>query len=560
MLDENLPTFRFKPSSDDPLSTILYFTQNGSEPSPEYLLRRPDPALPASHNKYGVALCDPFNQNVIYGEITVEPEWTLPTLSAAEIRAQAQSGAPPAPATAIIPDNFSIQLYNPDQTITVKMVVGAWNKSDSWEFEIPVQTFKTPTTSELDREQQNSSPAAADLIPRIMFRWKKEGKLSKDMTCYMTGRNTAGKKSKEPDITVAMYKGSRESAMTLYQPNLHRVEVEDRKGLELVLLLGAEVIKDLYINPKPGMFNVSATSPGPIPNTRKNSRPNVVAAAAVTPTPPAAPPAAMSGALNNLPPTKSTTPTSSKPQSNNPPPTTTANTIPPPPPSGPPKHGVTFTTTPTASIEAETRRLQELVEREQREREKAERAEQKRIKKMLEEEEKAQRKREAEIAKETERLRKKYGVEGQDLPSDRPSLPPRPSSSVHNSPSVAQQPFFPGPPTPPQQQQQQQHTPSWLGAPAPALPPRPLSAGPPAGGSGGGPQQQQGPFHCNKLNLIWKGAAGQLEQVKSQVESRMSPELQAKLSQTLPHRPGGGRKEGEDGGRRRVQRKRSSGF
>ncbi|KAK4204472.1 hypothetical protein QBC40DRAFT_345488 [Triangularia verruculosa] len=551
MLDENLPTFRFKPSSDDPLSTILYFTQNGSEPSPEYLLRKPDPALPASRNKYGVGLCDPYNQNVVYGEVTIEPEWTLPTLSAAEIRAQVQSGAPPAPTTAIIPDNFSIQLYDPDQTIAVKMVEGSWNKSDSWEFEIPVQTFKTPTTSELDREQQNSSPAAADLIPRIMFRWKKEGKLSKDMTCYMSGKTTAGKKSKEPDITVAMYKGSRESAMTLYQPNLHRVEVEDRKGLELVLLLGAEVIKDLYLSPKPGLFNVSATSPGPIPNPqkRKNSRPNVAAAA--VPAPAVTPPAAMSGALNNAPPSKSNTmPTSSKPQQQPAPVPTTANNIPPPPPGGP-KQAVTFTSTPTASIEAETRRLQELVEREQREREKAERAEQKRIKKMLEEEEKAQRKREAEIAKETERLRKKYGVEGQDLPSDRPALPPRPPS-VQTSPSVAQQPFFAPPPA--QQQQQQPH---WLGAPAPALPPRPVSAGP---GSGPNGAQQQGPFHCNRLNVLWKGAGQQLEQVRSQVESRMSPELQAKLSQTLPHRPGGGKKEGEDSGRRRVQRKRSSGF
>ncbi|KAK0674273.1 hypothetical protein QBC41DRAFT_213526 [Cercophora samala] len=559
MLDENLPTFRFRPSSDDPLSTILYFTQNGSEPTPEYLLRKPDPALPASRNKYGVGLCDPYNHNVVYGEVNVEPEWTLPTLSAAEIRAQVQSGAPPAPATAIIPDSFSIQLYDPDQTIAVKLMAGSWNKSDTWEFEIPVQTFKTPTTSELDREQQNASPAAADLIPRIMFRWKKEGKLSKDMTCYMSGKNTAGKKSKEPDITVAMYKGSRESAMTLYQPNLHRVEVEDRKGLELVLLLGAEVIRDLYLNPKPGLFNVSATTPGPIPNPqkRKNSRPNV-AAAAVIPTPAATPPAAMSGALNNTPPAKSNTmPTSSKPQQQQPVPApmTTASNIPPPPPGGPNKQAVTFTSTPTASIEAETRRLQELVEREQREREKAERAEQKRIKKMLEEEEKAQRKREAEIAKETERLRKKYGVEGQDLPSDRPSLPPRPSSSVHGSPSIQQQQqFFPPPPPPQQQQQhQQQQQPQWLGAPAPALPPRPVSAGP-----GSGPNQQQGPFHCNKLNVLWKGAGQQLENVRSQVESRMSPELQAKLSQTLPHRPG--KKEEGDGGRRRVQRKRSSGF
>ncbi|KXX75994.1 hypothetical protein MMYC01_207478 [Madurella mycetomatis] len=388
MLDENLPTFRLRPSSDSPLSSILYFTQHGSDPSAEYLIRRPDPALPESRNKYALALCDPFNPDVVYGEVMVEPEWTQPTLSAAEIRAQAQSGAGPAPAAAIVPDSFTIQLYNPDQTVAVKMVPGTWNKSDSWEFDLPVQTFRTPTSSQLDREQQNASPAAADLIPRIMFRWKKEGRLSKEMTCYMSGTRLGARKNKEPDITIAMFKAARESVMTIYQPNLRRVELEDRKGLELILLLGSEVIRDLYLSPKVDVFNVQGGGPVLNGNKRKNSRPtgsttDLAGIGAAT----------MSGAVAAaVPPAAATSTPAVRP----PPPTTAAaNNAAPGPASRP-------------EIDAETRRLQALVEREERERRKAELAEQKRIQKMIQEEEKERRRREAEIAKETERLRKNF--------------------------------------------------------------------------------------------------------------------------------------------------------
>jgi len=532
MLDENLPTFRLKPSTENPLSSILFFTQNGSEPLAEYLLRKPDPALPASRNKYALALCDPYNQDVIYGEVMVEPEWSQPTLSAAEIRAQSQSNAPAVPATALVPDSFTIQLYNPDQSIVVKMIPGSFTKTDSWEFEMPVQTFRTPTISELDREHQNSSPVAADLVPRIMFRWRKDGKLSKDMTCFMTGKNVSGRKSKEPDITIAMFKAGKDSATTIYQPNLPRVEVEDRKGLELILLLGAEVIKDLYLMAKPGLFNVHGNGPISNGNVRKNSRPtNAIG------TPPGP---VMSGALNNTPPATSVQP---------PPPTVAVNSI--AAASGVKPSAVTFASTPAADIDAETRRLQEMVEREKREREKAERAEQKRIKKILEEEEKERRRREAEIAKETERLRKQYGVEGQDLPSHRPSLPPRPQ--VQTPQVQAPPPQFAPPPTQPTQQQHSHHglTP-WFGSSAPVLPPRPVSAGPT---SGPNLQQQQGPFHCNHLNTLWKGGAGQLQQIRTQVENRLST-TQLAHQQAQQGKPSSGKKSEEE--KAKIKKKRSS--
>ncbi|KAK1835055.1 hypothetical protein QBC39DRAFT_275350 [Podospora conica] len=527
MLDENLPTFRFKPSPDNPLSQVLYFTHKGTDPAAEYIFRRADPALPASRNTYAVALCGTLNTDVIYGEVLVEPEWSQPTLSAAELRAQAQSAAPPPAATAEVPESFTIQLYNPDQTITVKMVSGSWGKKDTWEFDVPVQSFRQPSASELDR--QTGSPA--DLIPRVLFRWKKDGRLSKDLTCFVSGTSLGGRKNKEPDITVAMFKAARESVVTVYEPNLHRVEVEDRKGLEVILLLSAEVIKELYVAPRSDLFNLSDDGPGA--GRRKNSRPNVTFAVPPVVGPPTPGPGpAMSGAMaSNIP------PAATRP----PPATTSASAVPP---------------APTPDIDAETRRLQAMVEREEREREKRERAEQKRIKRMLEEEDKERRRREAEVAKETERLRKKYGVDGQTIPP----LPPRPVSYVPPPAPPAMQ-YAP----PPQQPhggyyQPPPHrgggaglSPSW--GTAPALPPRPVSAGPSSAGGG------TGPFHCAKLNMLWNGPGdggwSSLIKPPPHMAGQQGGSSSQQQQQGRPRHGSSGSSVGVDGGRK-VRRKRSS--
>ncbi|KAK3374999.1 hypothetical protein B0H63DRAFT_263424 [Podospora didyma] len=559
MLDENLPAFRYRPSADNPLASVLFFTQNGSDPAADYVLRRADPSLPASRNRYAVALTDAYNPDVIYGEVMVEPEWSMPTLSAAEVRAQAQNNAPLA-VTAVVPEAFTVQLYNPDQSVTVKMVAGGWNKTDSWEFEMPVQTFRLPSTSDIDREVQ---VAPADLAPRIMFRWKKDGRLSKDMTCYMSGKSLGGRKSKEPDITIALFKAGRESVLTVYQPNLQRVEVEDQKGLEIVLLLCAEVIKDLYISPKVDIFNVSGGG-GPSPSALlsgggrgKNSRSNGGHSS-----PP--PSAAMSGALSNIPP--SHPPSAASPITSRPYPS-----LPTPAPLVAHAHGAVPNAPNNSNIDAETRRLQAMVEREEREREKREKAEQKRIKRMLEEEEKERLRQEAEVAKETERLRRKYGVEGQDLPSSfrplmnspstlAPPPPPPPLPPRQQVPQFAPPPTFPAPP--PHLQQQPHKLGPWSGSPN--LPPRPVSAGP--GGS-----TQSGPFHCNTLNTLWGVAAGGL--------SGSNPPPPPHMVQQQPPAASGGRRRKGSGGapfmpenagstvggryrddddRRRVQKKRSS--
>ncbi|CAM1510221.1 Fc.00g005560.m01.CDS01 [Cosmosporella sp. VM-42] len=415
MLDENLPTYRFKPSSDNAFHTLLYFTQNGSDPSAEYLIKRPLPST--AKNQYALGLLDAQYSSVIYAEVLLEPEWSQPTLSAAEVRA---AGTNPAP-IAVTPDTFTISLYNPDQSIVVKQHHGSWGKSHAWEFEIPERTFKLPSASQID--QDSSEVPVSELVPKVVLRWKRDGRLSRDMTCYMCGRSVGGKKSKEPDITIALFQGKNEAAMTLYEPNMRRVEVEDRKGLEMVLLMSAEVIRDLYLSPRQDPFHTAGgAAPASSSRRRTNSRPSV-----------SPPGAAMSGALGNA------RPSSPRRQQS------------PTQPSDAQRQ---------AEVEAETRRLQAMVaeeDRQARERAKRDQEEQKRIQKMLEKEEKERRKREAEIEKETERLRREYGVDGQDFtPSaSSPPLPPRSNLAVPGgwgTPTLPPRPNSVGPASPPQPQ------------------------------------------------------------------------------------------------------------
>jgi len=204
---------------------------------------------------------------------------------------------------------------------------------------------------------------------------------------------------------------------------MHRVDVEDVKGLEVVFLLGAAVIKDIFFNASRELFNIG--SPRPRANTnpkRKNSGPVISGKAAS--------PAVMSGAVFSQPPPVSQVPPQQayRPQQQQQHP---QQQLPPrqeasePPPINPRTQW---------EIDAETARLKAEFEAEKKERERAERKEQKLIKKMLEDEEKEAKRREAEVAKETERLRKQYGVTAVDTPPQRvsfqqPPVPPRQQSS-----------------------------------------------------------------------------------------------------------------------------------
>lgn len=376
MLDDSFPTYRLASTKEDALQTTLFYTYNGSDPARAYTLQRPAPS--SSANQYAVALFDAQHQSVIYGEVLVKPEMQQPSLSAAELRNQ--SGSPTN--MPITPDSFSVLLYNPDQGIAVKRSAGGWNRTDSWGFEIPERTFKLPSVSKLD--QETGSNEVSDLSPKILFHWKRDGRLNKDMTCYMSGKSVGGKKSKEPDITVAMYRSEKQGdALSIYEPNMARVEVEDRKGLEVVLLLSAVVVRDLHFAPRQNPFNISSVGTAPAGGARRGSRPLA----------PPNDPTLVSGALGNVAP-----PARSPPNSN---------------------------AAKQAEIEAETRRLQAMVAEEERQRrERLVRQEEEQTRRMLqrEQEEEAQRRwRQAEVDAETERLRREYGVQGQ--------WPPQPPSS-----------------------------------------------------------------------------------------------------------------------------------
>lgn len=455
MLDDSFPTYRLASTKEDPLQTTLFYTYNGSDPARAYTLQRPAPS--SSANQYAVALFDAQHQSVIYGEVLVKPEFQQPSLSAAELRNQ--NGSPSN--VPITPDSFAVLLYNPDQSIAVKRNAGGWNRADSWGFEIPERSFKLPSASKLD--QETGSNEVSDLSPKIMFHWKRDGRLNKDMTCYMSGKSVGGKKSKEPDITVAMYRSEKQGdALSIYEPNMARVEVEDRKGLEVVLLLSAVVVRDLHFAPRHDPFNVSSAGMAPAGGARRGSRPPLA--------PSPNDPTLVSGALGNTPPA-----------------------------------AMNSNAAKQAEIEAETRRLQAMVAEEERQRrERLAREEEEKTRRMLqrEEEEAAQRRRrQAEVDAETERLRREYGVQGQWPPpqsSSSPLLPQRPFESTNAAatmsgalgtrwygPPVVNNLQPPPPPRPnsvgpgPSTQQQQKNGRNKLSPPVPGG-----SSGPYAGPSG----------------------------------------------------------------------------
>ncbi|KAL8715884.1 MAG: hypothetical protein Q9220_000551 [cf. Caloplaca sp. 1 TL-2023] len=409
MLDENLPTFYLRPSSDGiKHHASVLLAQYGIEAAPAYSVRHPDPALPGSRNRYAVALYDSYNPEVLYGEVLLIPEWTQPSLSQEEIR---RNGGVPPPPQPILPSSFIVQLYNPDQQILVQQGVSKWSATPQWVFEMPERSFRQPSLSSIDRTQ--SDPTASENTPKLRFKWKKEGKLSKDYVCVLSGKNTnpdgSKRKNREPDITLSIFKHLKE--ITLYEPNLTRVEMEDSKGLELVLLLSSIVIREVYNGHMRETFNVTD-----VPRRLSNDAP------------PRRSSAGHAQKQHGNPPRPSTSPR---------PPPLSSQQLPlriQTPSSRPPP------TDPRSKweLDAENAQLRKQVEREERERRKAERADTKLAKKMVEEEERRARQKQLEDDKETERLRKVFEKEQKQAQRNpTPSLPPRPSPSPYSQPNLA---------------------------------------------------------------------------------------------------------------------------
>lgn len=295
-----------------------------------------------------------------------------------------------------MPSQFTVHLYNPDQEITVRHKPKTWNSQPSWEFEMPQQSFKQPSNSTLDQVQ--TGPAASDVTPKLKFVWRKDGSLSKDFACYLSGKTTTPdgrkKNNKEPDITISILKGLRE--ITLYEPNLYRVEMEDFKGLEVVLMLGAIVIRDVFFTPLKDAFNVvsSPTLSGvhlataEVPVIPSNNTRKPAAAASV----------------NSIPPRQ---PTTTIPLRDSRPPQSQQNLDP----------------RTKWEIEAENARIKQQEDIARRERRRKAEEEERRTKKLLEAEQKAQRKKQAEVDRETERLKKMYGKEDEKSRQQRPNQP-----------------------------------------------------------------------------------------------------------------------------------------
>ncbi|KAJ9658520.1 hypothetical protein H2198_003673 [Neophaeococcomyces mojaviensis] len=377
MLDENLPTYLLKQSSDRPKqnSTFLY-SQYGADFEPAYSLRHLDPEQSASRNRYAVAIYDAYNPDVLFAEVLLIPDWTQPTLSQEDIRKN--NGVTPAPEP-ILPTEFAIQLYNPDQQIVVKHKPATLTSAATWEFEMPQQSFRTPSHSTLDRSQDD--PSISEFTPKLSLKWKKDSRLSKDLGCYISGQalnpNGTKTKHKEPDITIAILRNLRE--VTIYEPNMARVDLEDLKGFEVAILLGAVVIRDVYFGSMKDTFNLSSG--------RKSSKTSPTIGPAST-----VPIAAVASQqhLSRL---------ATSPQREDRVPPTDPRT--------------------QWEIDQETERLRKLAAEEERQLRKREAEERLQIQKLLEEEEKEDRRRQAEIDAETERLRRLYGE--QDA-SAQPSL------------------------------------------------------------------------------------------------------------------------------------------
>lgn len=420
----------------------------GSDAAPEYSLRHPDPALPSSRNRYAVALYDSYNPEILFGEVLLIPEWSQQKVSAEEIRLN--SGIPPPPQP-VLPSEFIIQLYNPDQQVIVRWHAGTFFSAEYWEFEMPQQSFRQPSTSALDRTQ--SDPTASANTPKLGFKWKKDGKLSKDYVCSLSEKSTnpdgSKRRNREPDITVALFRHYKE--ITVYEPNLTRVDLEDAKGFEVVLLLGAVVIREVYSSNLRETFNLhdteaasSAAAILPSLTPRRGSREK-------TTSPP-----------TTLPPTASSAPTDSRP-----------------PPTDPRTQW---------ELDAEAARLKKSVEREAAEQRRLDAAETKRVKKMLEDETRKERERQKEIDRETDRLKKIYGKEErksfQQLQQQQTQSQNQNQNQNQNirPPAVPQRhsvhaPFYNSPqPHHQQQQHQQQQQPVTAYPPAPFS--RPHSASP----------------------------------------------------------------------------------
>lgn len=239
--------------------------------------------------------------------------------------------------------------------------------------------------------------------------------------------------------------------ITIYQSNLKRVEVEDLKGLEVVLLLSAMAIGDIWCLPTNQMFNLNPPIRGGAGGTsrsRKNSFPLVASPPAVTVSAPTQPQLPTTSPQHGHPPANASFAARFQQQQQQ------------------QAHQRRHSTPPDPDGEY-ARRLHEEAERQR----KLAEQEQEQIRRMLAEEEaRERRRREEEVNLETERLRHMYEQERQE----------HMARGARNAQSqrVSSQSRPPAPPRPVSQQRPPQQRPTVVGGSSGMRPPS-------VGGSGG---------------------------------------------------------------------------
>ncbi|KAF3903184.1 hypothetical protein ABW20_dc0100292 [Dactylellina cionopaga] len=387
-----------RPSADgDPYHQTVLHSHDFQPAEPAYLKSR------SKHpDEYSIALLDAYIPDILFAQVLARPTISTPSLSLDEIRRQ-NNGGPPTLPTITLPTEFTIQLYNPESQVVVRQKSSKWTGS-FWEFTLPRRSFRQPTGSRLDVEVARTSALPPSDVST--FRWRKDGGVvsKTSLRCTMlsaasaSGDKHAKKKGgAEPDITVAIMDKLKD--VTIYEPSLHRVDVEDKKGLELVLVLTATVIADIYFMPPSSSFNVGiqpATAATSSPNVRPQ-RPMPTVVPGITGSP---------GASNGRRRSNSISPITQLS------PTQTLLKVP-----TPPNNAQTIVNNGVLRDTAALQRQKVIEDRRRAEEEKKRArevaAEEARIRKMLELEDKERRKREAKVNIETEKLLKQYGSDTQ---------------------------------------------------------------------------------------------------------------------------------------------------
>ncbi|KAF8465759.1 hypothetical protein BDZ91DRAFT_225616 [Kalaharituber pfeilii] len=307
VIDSNLPIFHIVPSRPTPTtaSTIAH-SQNGSAPAPKYLKRRD----PNTIDMYTVALHDSHYPDIVYAAVSAPAIYPPPNASNSSSKnrkpvASASGGSPsndvspqPPPDPPKVPAQITIELFNPDSRVILTQKPSSWTSGPYWEFSLPKTSFLQPTASKLDLSLAATQAALATL-PVATFRWRKEGGVlsRSSLRCSLIHPNNvplhdhdlAGSGtgvssseggirkpslptcSSEPDITIAILTNARSSnspnskprkaELTIFESNLHRLEIEDLKGLEVTLLASAMAISDIYFGDMRTHFNLGARAP-----------------------------------------------------------------------------------------------------------------------------------------------------------------------------------------------------------------------------------------------------------------------------------------------------------